>query len=231
MTRNIFITLIIFTTAFILTLGGPIMSYADPAQPLETIQLPDPSLDSPNSIEAMLAGRRSVRQYSDRALTLDEISQILWAGQGITNDRGFRTTPSAGALYPLSLYLVVENVDGLTDGVWEYNPEEHSVGLVVEGTLLADLSAAALDQSAVTDAAAVLVIAAWPEITRARYGDRTMRYVDQEVGCVCQSVYLQCESLGLGTVAMGAFYDDDVADILTTDASPRLLMPIGAVGE
>ena len=204
------------------------MSYADP---LETIVLPDPSLDGSASLESMLAGRRSVRQYSNRALTIDEISQILWAGQGITNDRGFRTTPSAGALYPIVLCLVVENVDGLADGVWEYSPEEHSIGLVVEGTLLADLSAAALDQSSVTDASAVLVITAYPEITRARYGDRTMRYVDQEVGCVCQSVYLQCGSLGLGTVAIGAFYDDDVADILTTDAEPRLIMPIGAIGE
>jgi len=225
MTRTILITLI---SAFILSLGGTTMSLADPD---ESIQLPDPSLESQNSIEEMLASRRSVRDYADRALTLDEISQVLWAAQGITNERGFRTAPSAGALYPLVLNLVVENVEGLTDGVWEYSPEGHTISLVIEGTLLGDLSEAALGQSPVSDASAVLVITAIPEITRARYGDRTMRYVDQEVGCVCQSVYLQCESLGLGTVAIGAFYDDDVAGIINTNAEPRLLMPIGATGE
>lgn len=225
MTRTILITLI---SAFIISLGGTTMSLADPD---ESIQLPDPSLESQNSVEEMLASRRSVRDYADRALTLDEISQVLWAAQGITNERGFRTAPSAGALYPIVLNLVVENVGGLTDGVWEYSPGGHSISLVMEGTLLGDLSEAALGQSPVSDASAVLVITAIPEITRARYGDRTMRYVDQEVGCVCQSVYLQCESLGLGTVAIGAFYDDDVAGIVNTDAEPRLLMPIGATAE
>ncbi len=221
--------------AFLLTLlvsltlmtGGPAMCQTGSDEIV--VKLPEPSLDSTKSLEECIAARRSQRSYSDTPLTLEQVSQVLWAAQGITSDRGFRTTPSAGALYPVRLYFVAENVDGLEDGSWLYDPEDHSISLVREGSLLADLQTAAVDQDCVGNAAAALVIAAIPEVTEARYGDRSLRYIDQEVGCICQDVYLQCASLGLGTVAIGAFYDDQVAEVVSTEALPRLIMPLGAL--
>ena len=192
------------------------------------VKLPEPSIEGTVSLEECLKSRASVREYDDRALTLQEISQILWAAQGITRNWGGRTAPSAGALYPIRLYLAVENVDGLDVGSWEYDPHEHSLKMVKEGELLWELKNAALGQECVGNAPVVLLIAAFPEITRAKYHDRTMRYVDTEVGCICQSVYLQCETLGLGTVAVGAFTDEMVSEIISTEADPRLLMPIGS---
>ncbi len=192
------------------------------------IDLPEPRLEGDISLEALLAARRSMRSYDDRALTLDEISQVLWAGQGITSDRGGRTAPSAGALYPIKLYLVVGSVEGVPSGVYLYDPADHSIEKVRDGDFRQELTSACLEQGSIADAPASLVITAIPSITEARYADRSMRYIDAEVGCICQSVYLQCETLGLGTVAVGAFHDDNVAEVLTTDAEPRLVMPFGA---
>jgi SagB-type dehydrogenase family enzyme len=216
---------LIFLLALACATGGTAMSQSETGDTV--IKLPEPSLEGTLSVEECLSSRRSVRSYGARALTLDEASQLLWAAQGITADWGGRTTPSAGALYPLFIYVVVRNVEGLRQGSWEYDPKEHSLRLVKEGDLLGRLADAALGQACVRDARAALVITAVPEITEARYGDRSMRYIDQEVGCVCQSVYLECESLGLGTVAIGAFYDDDVSAVIGTDALSRLIMPLG----
>ncbi len=207
--------------------GGSAMSQSESGATV--IQLPEPSLSGDVSLEECLASRRSVRKFEDRSLTLEEISQILWSAQGITADWGARTAPSAGALFPIRLYLAVRDVETLTQGSWEYDPENHSLKLVKEGDLHFDLTAAALGQSFVGEAQAVLIIAAIPEITMARYGNRSMRYIDQEVGCICQNVYLQCGSLGLGTVAVGAMDDNHIAEIVSTKAEPRLIMPIGPV--
>jgi SagB-type dehydrogenase family enzyme len=159
---------------------------------------------------------------------MDEISQLLWAGQGITSDWGGRTAPSAGALYPIRLYLVVGAVDGLEPGVYLYEPSGHSLREVICGDIRRDLKSAALDQEPVGNAPVSIVITAIPSITEAKYGDRSMRYIDNEAGCVAENIYLECESLGLGTVTIGAFYDDDVAALLGSEVSPRLIMPVGA---
>ena len=193
----------------------------------QAMRLPEPSLKGSKSIEECLASRRSVREYSDRALTIKEVSQLLWAAQGITADWGGRTAPSAGALYPLKIYLVVGKVEGLETGVWVYEPKGHSISKVSSGDKREALMASALGQEPIGDAPLSIVIAAIPEITMAKYGARSMRYIDNEVGCVCQNIYLQCESLGLGTVAIGAFDDDSVAEIVGTQAEVRLIMPVG----
>jgi SagB-type dehydrogenase family enzyme len=203
----------------------------DQAQTVEEgmeIMLPEPLTSGSISLEAALASRRSVREYDSRPLTINEVSQLLWAAQGITSDWGGRTAPSAGALYPLKIYLVAGLVDGLDSGVYLYSPQTHSLSRVLSGDIRRDLQTAALNQSSIGQAPVSIVITGVPSITEARYGDRAMRYIDNEVGCVSQNIYLQCESLGLGTVAMGAFYDEDVARAIGTDASPRLIMPVGA---
>jgi len=190
--------------------------------------LPKPRLAGDLPLEKALLQRRSVRTYAERALTLAEVSQLLWAAQGVTAPWGGRTAPSAGALYPLEVYLAVGEVDGLRPGLYHYSPNEHALRTVKEKDVRRPLSKAAVGQRWVADAPAVIVIAAVAKRTASKYGARAERYVNMEVGCVCQNVHLQCESLGLGTVAVGAFEDRDVRRILGEEPAPLLLMPVGA---
>lgn len=180
-------------------------------------------------IETALEKRRSIRNFSDRALKLQELTQLLWAAQGITNDRGFRTAPSAGALYPLEIFAVVEDVKGLGPGVYRYVPKNHSLERLKEGKLLSGLASAALGQRSVQAAAATLVVGGIYERTTQKYTEHGRRYVHIEVGHAAQNVYLQAESLGLGTVDVGAFQPDEVRDItdLPDRVRPLLLMPLG----
>ncbi|HDS30084.1 MAG TPA: SagB/ThcOx family dehydrogenase [Firmicutes bacterium] len=192
------------------------------------INLPEPSLKGEISIEETLASRRSIRSYSDRALTMDEISQILWSAQGITADWGARTAPSAGGLFPMRIYLVAGKAENLNPGVYLYDPHNNALKPVRDGDYRGQLMSASLNQGCVGSAPISIIITAIPSITEARYGNRSMRYIDNEAGSISQNVYLQCEALGLGTVVIGAFNDDQVAEICSPDVSPRLIMPIGA---
>lgn len=198
----------------------------------DMIKLPEPRYDSDTSIEEAVLLRRSVRQYKDEPLTLAELSQLLWAAQGITNPGGFRTAPSAGALYPLELYIAAGNVEGLSPGIYRYESDGHGLENIADGDVRDDLCSAALDQSAVKDAAAVIVFSAVFERTTGKYGERGIRYVHIEVGHAAQNVYLQAASLGLGTVVIGAFDDDEVKKAMNMDESeePLYIMPVGKVG-
>lgn len=174
-----------------------------------------------------------MRAYGDAPLTLAEISQLLWAAQGITHPAGYRTAPSAGGLYPLELYLLVGNVTELAAGVYHYQPHEHELVRIAAGDKREALGQAALDQEAVHDAAAVIVMTAVFERTTVKYGERGIQYVHMEVGGAAQNVYLQAVSLDLGTVFIGAFYDDEVQALLNVsdDERPLCLMPVGRLGE
>lgn len=192
------------------------------------VPLPAPCTDGDMSVERALAGRRSVRDYGDSPLTLAELGQLLWAAQGITDERtGFRTAPSAGALYPLEVYVVAGRVEGLAAGVYQYAPRGHSLLRLAEGDVRPALFQAALQQSAVLSAPAVLVFGAVYSRTAARYGDRAARYVHIEVGHAGQNVYLQAQARGLGTVAIGAFDEAGVKAALglPAEVEPLYLMP------
>jgi len=194
-----------------------------------TISLPSPRIESQTSVEAALLARRSVRTYRDDPLTLPEAGQLLWAAQGITDPNGFRTAPSAGALYPLELYLVVKGVDGLSPGIYHYLPNDHQLRLLSEGEVSDQLSIAALRQSAVKNAPVVIVFTAVPERTTARYGERGMQYVFMEAGHAAQNVCLQAVALDFGTVTIGAFDEDEVRTHLNLPESeiPLYLLPVG----
>ena len=181
------------------------------------------------SLEELLRQRRSVRDYTDASLTQDEVIKLLWAGQGITSDRGFRTAPSAGALYPLELYLVAGNVDNLTPGIYKYKPVENDLTLVKEGDVRAGLATASLGQRSVADGAVDIVIAAAYERTTVKYGIRGERYVHMEAGHVAQNICLQATALNLGLVTVGAFDDAAVAKIIgmSQDETPLYVMPVG----
>ncbi len=195
----------------------------------ETIMLPQPRVSSATSIEVALSKRRSVRSYSDAPLTLAQVSQLLWAAQGVTDSRGFRTAPSAGALYPLELYLVVGAVEGLEAGVYHYMPAPHQLQRIASGDKREELAAAALGQSCVRRGTVVLVYAAVYERTTRKYGQRGRRYVYMEVGHAAQNVHLQAVALDLGAVVVGSFDDDHVREVLhlPEDHEPLYIMPIG----
>lgn len=195
----------------------------------ERIKLPKAAVEGSVSVEAALDERRSVRTFADRPLSLADVAQLLWAAQGITTRDGRRTAPSAGALYPLEIYLVAGNVESLPAGVYRYEPEGHELRLTMEGDRRKDLAAAVLGQAWVRRAPAVLVIAGIYERSAKKYGKRAIRYTRIEVGHVAQNVYLQAVARDLGTVIVGAFYDTDVQEVLgmPDDHAPLALMPVG----
>ena len=193
------------------------------------VVLPEPRFESHTSLEQSLLERRSVRTYLPEPLELAQVSQLLWAAQGITGPDGLRTSPSAGALYPLEIYMLAGNVNSLAPGIYRYLPEPHALVQVAGGDQRPALHAAALEQDAILEAAAVIIISAVPDRTRNKYGDRGERYVHMEVGCVSQSIYLQAGALDLGTVFIGAFDDEAVRELLGAgeEQDPLGLMPVG----
>ena len=196
----------------------------------KVIKLPQPRYSSDVSVEEALLKRRSIREYKDEPLTIAEISQILWSAQGITEKRmGFRTAPSAGALYPLEIYIVIGKVKDLVPGVYKYRPEGHDIVLISSGDKRVDLYRISLMQDCIKNAPVVLVISAIFERTTRKYGERGIRYVYMEAGHSAQNVYLQCETLGLGTVVVGAFDDEGVRRVLNLGKgeTPLYLIPVG----
>ncbi|WP_048159794.1 SagB/ThcOx family dehydrogenase [Thermococcus barophilus] len=194
----------------------------------EEVMLPEPELKGEMSVEEAIAKRRSIRYYKDRPLTLKQLSQLLWAAQGITEEKKkFRAAPSAGATYPFEIYVVVGYVEGLKPGVYHYDPFNHSLTLIKEGDYRTELQKAALNQQWVGKAAVDIVLVAFYERTTKYYGERGYRYVYMEAGHIGQNIYLQAVALGLGTVAVGAFHDKEVAKIIGTDGNPIYIFPVG----
>ena len=181
------------------------------------------------SLEQALARRRSVRHYSAQPIALAAASQLLWAAQGLSAPGGWRTAPSAGALYPLELQLVVARVDGLAAGVYRYVPAAHALQPSNPALGASTLQQAAMGQTAVGAAAAVVVISAVEARSAGRYGARAPRYIAFEAGAASQGLALQAAALGLGCVVIGAFDDVAVARALQLPPGeqPVVLMPLG----
>ena len=222
---NLVIILIAFS-------GGCAKPDAVPTPSIEretVIELPEPQYDSDVSLEQTLLQRRSIRSYTGEPLTLQEVSQLLWAAQGVTSPRGFRTAPSAGALYPLQVYLLAGDVQDLTEGVYQYRPDQHQLVKVIDGDKRTELCDAALMQSCVKDGAVVLVFTGVYERTISKYGDRGIRYVHIEVGHAAENLYLQATAMGLGMVTVGAFHDEQVAKLLnlSPDEHALYIIPVG----
>ena len=192
-------------------------------------KLPEPVLDGKRSVESALSRRRSVRDYAGTSLTLDELSQLLWSAQGITDAEGLRTAPSAGALYPLETYVVVGDVEGVPSGIYRYRPSGHALELVVEGDKRPELGDVALGQECVRDAAAVIAFGGVYGRTTGKYGARGRRYVHMEAGHAAQNVCLQAVALDLGTVVVGAFDDRAVKTLahMAQGEEPLSLIAVG----
>jgi SagB-type dehydrogenase family enzyme len=218
-------------TAIILLLTGAI-SLEIPAskeKKVGTIKLPDPVLKGSISVEEAISKRRSIREYKDEPLRLEELGQLLWAAQGITSPKGFRAAPSAGATYPLEIYVSVKErgVIGLPAGIYHYDPFDHSLTLIKEGDHSLEIYRASLNQEWVKEAPICIIIAADFSRTTSRYGARGERYVYMEAGHVGQNIYLQATALDLGTVAVGAFYDDQLRSIIGCEEAPIYIFPVG----
>lgn len=195
------------------------------------ITLPEPNCDGEISIENAILNRRSIRDYLNEPLTLTDVSQLLWAAQGTTESGGYRAVPSGGALYPLEVYLVAGNVMNLLKGIYRYRPLGHEMIKVADGDMRNELASAALKQGCVRRGAVSIVISAVYERMTRKYGQRGVQYVHMEVGHVAQNIYLQAISLNLGTVVVGAFYDDEVKTVLKMpeEEHPLCIMPVGRI--
>jgi SagB-type dehydrogenase family enzyme len=204
------------------------------------INLPPPRLKGKVSLEETIQRRRSVRRYRRDPLTLPQLTQILWSAQGITGTRGFRAAPSAGATYPLEIFVVVgeqgvitseakQSPQELQSGLYHYEPASHSLTLHKSTDIRPDLARATLDQEFILDAPVDIVICALYHRTSYRYGTRGERYVHMEVGHAGENIHLQAMALGLATVEVGAFRDEEVRRVLGTDEQikPLYIMPVG----
>lgn len=187
-------------------------------------KLPAPDITGKKPLEECIAKRRSVRKFQNKNLSVGQISQILWAGQGITDRKnGLRTAPSAGATYPMELYVLTP------EGVFQYLQNDHSIEKVLSKDLRKQLSVAAFGQRYVSDAGISIVICAVYERTSFRYKDRGIRYVHMEAGHIAQNIHLEAEALGLGSVPLGAFDDNEVARLLglEKECRPLYIIPVG----
>ena len=190
----------------------------------DQIALPAPLRSGRVSLEEALTRRRSVREFDRRALSEQQLGQLLWAAQGITHGDGLRTAPSAGALYPLELYVATP------EGVFHYDPRKHQLQRIFRADVRPELWRAALEQNQLRDAGAVFVIAAVFDRTARKYGPaRAPRYVHMEAGHAAQNLLLQAAALNLGAVPVGAFHDEQVQKVLTLpkDHEPMYLIPVG----
>jgi SagB-type dehydrogenase family enzyme len=200
-----------------------------------SIHLPPPNLKGSMSLEEAIARRRSIRHFTNESISQSQLSQILWATQGVTDMRsGDRVVPSAGATYPLEILVVCgdNGTEGISAGTYHYNPENHSLTPYLKGDLRKELAKAALGQEYIYQAPLDIIIGAVYERTVMRYGARGERYVHIEAGHAGQNIYLQATALGLATVAIGAFHDEQVSEVLQLDKriKPLYIMPVGKAG-
>ncbi|MFH0876968.1 MAG: SagB/ThcOx family dehydrogenase [Candidatus Omnitrophota bacterium] len=196
-----------------------------------SIRLPPPRTTGGISVQDALTRRRSVRKYAAKPLTIEALSRLLWAAQGVSDSRGLRTAPSAGALYPLETYVAVGDLTGLSPGLYKYEPNGHLLKRVSEGDLRLRLAVACSGQSWIKQSAAIIIFCGVYERTTKKYGRRGLQYVHMEAGHAAENLSLEAVSMDLGTVVVGAFDDEEVKDVLSLPAeeTPLCLMPIGAV--
>lgn len=193
------------------------------------ITLPPARYHGTISLEETLKKRRSIRKYADSSISKEQVSQLLWAAQGISHLSGYRTTPSAGALYPLETYLAAGKVEGLESGVYVYRPQNNTLDLTAAGDKRDALCRSALNQSSVRNAPLSIVFCAVPERITGKYGERGIRYIYMELGHAAQNVCLQAIALGLGTVVIGAFHETAAAEAISCTQSehPLYIVCIG----
>lgn len=232
--RIALIILIILLALVIAYLIWPKSGETQQTTVIGVVNLPAPQITGSESVEQAIHDRRSVRRYANQSLTLMDISQLMWAAQGITDQNTkFRTAPSAGHTFPLEVYILVgkNGVQGLKEGVYHYNPFNNTLEQILRSDVRSDLSQAANSQPWVKEAPVDIIITGNYQKMIDKYKDEKLstRFVDMEAGHAGQNIYLEVESLKLATVALGSFKDDQVHQILHLPANENTLYiyPVG----
>jgi len=197
------------------------------------VPLPPPEIMEGPPLWEVILNRRSVRDFSAEPISLADLSQLLWAAQGITmrlREHAFRTTPSAGALYPVETYVVVHSVEDIAPGVYHYAVETHELEQLKEGDYRFQVARAALDQGMAYAANVVFLWTAIFERCKWKYGQRAYRYIYLDAGHIAQNVALAAVGLGLGSCQIGAFYDDEANVLLSVDGVTESVIYMTAVG-
>ncbi|MFB0505186.1 MAG: SagB/ThcOx family dehydrogenase [Thermodesulfobacteriota bacterium] len=200
---------------------------------IRRFSLCSPNKDGGGPLWEVMTRRRSARDFLPTAISFEELSQLIWSTQGITGIAyGFRLriVPSAGALYPIETYIVINRVVDLTPGSYHFNVKENQLEQLAEGDFNVNIAASALDQSMAKEAAAVFVWTAVVERTKWKYRERGYRYLYLDAGHIGQNLYLAATSLGLGCCTIGAFYDDEVNQLIGVDGKKETVLYLGAVG-
>ena len=187
------------------------------------IKLPQPNFKGKYTLEEVLKKRRTCRDFvRDKKLTIEQISQLLWATYGITEiSYGLKTAPSAGARYPLDIYVAKE------DGVFKYDPQEHALIEVLKEDVREKVAIASWNQDFIASSSCVFIFYAVYERTTSRYGERGIRYVHIDLGHAAQNLLLQAEALDLGACPVGAFNDSEIKKILKFKGEPLYIIPVG----
>ncbi|MCB4790923.1 MAG: SagB/ThcOx family dehydrogenase [Elusimicrobia bacterium] len=188
------------------------------------ISLPDPKLTGDISLEEAISKRRSSRNFVNNDLTMEQVSQILWSAQGLTDKLNkYRAAPSAGSRYPMEIHVLTAT------GMFHYHPAKHALEQLRSEDIRPKLIQAALGQKFIAEAGLILIISAFPEKILSRYGDKGMRYIYQESGHIAQNVHLQAVAAGLIAVPIGAFTEDALkaAIDLPDELRPLYIIPVG----
>lgn len=203
-------------------------------KPILVVKLPPPSTTGGPPLWDAVRERRSKRSYTNESLPLQHLAQLLWATQGITlrvRDFAFRSAPSAGALYPVETYLFANRVEQLEPGLYHYDPFESILQFLQRGNCGSPLARSALDQHMLEEAAVVFAWTAIIERSAWKYVERAYRYIYMDAGHIAQNLYLAAAGLGLGCCAVGAFFDEEVNELLEVDGIEETAIYLAAVGK
>jgi SagB-type dehydrogenase family enzyme len=184
------------------------------------------------TVEKAIENRRSQRGFTGETMALAELAHLLHYSGGITDKRhGFRAAPSAGATYPIEVYAIANNIEGLVKGIYHYLISSHELELVREGDFSNEMSRVALQERMFKEANVILALSAVFQRTEQRYRERAQRYICFEAGHIAQNTYLIATSLGLGACAIGAFYDNEFNRLLGLDGKNQSVLYLIAVGK
>ena len=200
---------------------------------LEVISLPPAVAMGQEPLGEVLGRRRSLRDFLQEPLSVQELSQLLWATQGITTGQGphaFRTSPSAGALYPIDTYPIVNRVEELEAGIYRLKPREWELELLKAGNFSREIAQACLQQEMAARAAVVMAWVTVVERSKWKYRERAYRYIYLDAGHIGQNLYLAATALELGCCTIGAFFDEEVDGLLGVDGLQETTVYLGAVG-
>jgi SagB-type dehydrogenase family enzyme len=181
------------------------------------------------TLNGALTRRRSVREYQEKPISLEQVSRLLWAAQGVTGVGGLRTSPSAGAIYPLKAYVIASQVAGLAAGVYRYEPDTNELAFVESGDRRKVLCQAAMGQECVAMSPMAVLLVSWDKRMKGEFGDFAEKLVLIESGHAAQNFLLEAVSMGLGGIGLAKFDGDAIraAVPFRSDEEPRYLLLAG----